>query len=45
MAYTYKLVKSHVSLSPNNALPGSLGPGGRSESGFHTGQLSISHAP
>ena len=45
MAYTYKIVKSQVSLSPNNVLPGSLGPGGRAGSGFHTGQLSISHAP
>ena len=45
MAYTYKIVKSQVSLSPNNVLPGSLGPGDRAGSGFHTGQLSISHAP
>ena len=45
MAYTYIIVKSQVSLSPSNVLPGSLGPGGPSETGFHTGQLSISHAP
>ena len=45
MAYTYIIVKSQVSFSRNNVLPGSLGPGGRCETGFHTGQLSISHAP
>ena len=45
MAYTDIIVKSQVSLSPSNVLPGSLGPGGPCETGFHTGQLSISHAP
>ena len=45
MAYTYIIVTSQVSLSPNNVLPGSLGPGGRCETGFHTRQLSIFHAP
>ena len=45
MVYFYINVKSQVFLSPNNVLPGSLRPGGRCETGFHTSQLSISHAP
>ena len=45
MFFFYINVKSQVSLSPNNILPGSLGLSGRCRDQILYQQLSISHAP